>query len=258
MSKFVLCKKKYYNLIKSLMPLTEILENDYKKCIGQIIERYNIKNKKILSIGPGIGNEEYYFSIDNELTMVDIDEQNSLIKLLSDNYENIKYENDENIMFFILDDICNQINPETTLINTKMDVIYISSLTIDIIGKNERYLNTGELFIPVYKNLIDTHLKENGLFIQQLYGSSIIPPPEIIIKKLEELGVTVLDIYQFEYSPSIMLLITIKSNKNTAKELYKNYKSEITNFHARAFQTYDNNKRLEAIKIKHVWNITLL
>lgn len=259
MSKFDLCAKKYYEMIKKIFPLNDRLEKEYNKCINMLIDRYNIKNKIIMSIGPGIGNEEYYFSINNELILIDIDEHNSLKKLLNDNYENLKWNIGDNKLVFIIDDINNQListnNNNNILINNKVDLIYISSLTIDVVGKNDRYYNDGELFIPIYNNLINDYLVENGLFIQQLYGSSIIPPLDIIVKKLEELNVTVLDIYQFKNALSIMLLVTIKTNKENAKNMYNDYKGIITNFHGRAFMEYNEQERIEETKIIHSYSI---
>jgi hypothetical protein len=52
--------------------------------VDQLIRRFDIRDKKILSLGPRFGREEYWFAKNgNQITMVDIDEQGDLEPALS-------------------------------------------------------------------------------------------------------------------------------------------------------------------------------
>ena len=47
--------------------------------VGQLVRRYGIRNKSILSLGSRFGREEYWFSrFANRLTLIDVDEKNAV------------------------------------------------------------------------------------------------------------------------------------------------------------------------------------
>lgn len=54
------------------------------KAINQLVERYNIKRKSLLSVGASLGNEEYWFYKNGcSLNFVDIDEHQIIEKYLT-------------------------------------------------------------------------------------------------------------------------------------------------------------------------------
>jgi len=222
--------------------------------ITQLIERYEIFKKDILSIGAGAAFEEYWFAKlgDNNLTMIDIDENHVLEESLKTIALKLPIIIDEKIINYYIGDF---LKFEQQLFENKFDMLYYSSFTPDELRRGEimaRVRATGiqdevnlnwpakeQPLHPVVEKSLK-FIKNKGFFILQSYCSGIDLQynPAYVNNLREQLlnhGLQLIDIYCFIEAPAVNLFVAYKGSKEEAKDLYKKIKNkEITQFHGRA------------------------
>jgi hypothetical protein len=248
-----------------------------KQSIYQLMNRFNIFNKNILSIGAGGALEEIWFTFeqDNNLTLFDLDEHSTLEhRLLTLNIKPDQILPDVQYFKYLIGDF---FHPENDPIHD-IDVVYVSSLTPVEIRRAQIIKAFRELpheakkevdFLhsifgksigswPSWKKIFDptllakclTPLTKSGLFIYQIYcgGVDCIKNKQftqMLKREFVENGLIPLEFYTYPKLPGIMLLIGIKEDPYQAFEFYEQIKNgpQITSFHGRA------NLGDEAIKV---------
>lgn len=235
-----------------------------KECsytIRQLVERYNIKEKNILSVGPGTAFEEYWFMKygKNRMTFIDIDEGHSILPMLTKMINDKKLENGngnnkEKINYLIGDATIDSI--PASLKKDGFDVLYFSGFTPHELNLSRIYKNKlknniwpkdEKVIHESIINLTNKLLLPSGLLIIQEYAGS----PDInasgylesIKNELLTNGITLLEVYSFGNSNHIHLIVGIKgfSNDENVKLFLQHLKNAklITRFHGRAEQQDD-------------------
>lgn len=233
-----------------------------KKAMIQLIDKYNIKNKSVLSVGPGLGYEEYWFNENNcQLTFIDIDETKSIEPYL-------KTVPDGEGLTYILEDAREAIE----ILGKKYDICYFSGFTPDEIYRrdiqNEYYKSLQKMnFIlliiryillklhllgrswPKYRdpfsslviNISRNALKNGGLFILQSYYAGIdikVNPHfvKLVKKQLSRAGISLLNIYYFKESSDVSLTVGYKGTKDQSNDYLNSIRNnpELTKFHGRS------------------------
>jgi hypothetical protein len=204
----------------------------------QLIERYNIKNKKVLSLACGNGFEEYHFlQHGNSLVMSDADLPYGTIKPW---VEKCSVQHDTGVSFNIED--CREA-PNRYSNKAKFDVIYISSLHPDEVYRGRiqsNYIKSNLLkslftfktfpkmdFYSEYVTPIFSILKPGGIIIMQHYGFTVpIALNESLIpncsEHLNQFGLSHLETWAFKNNTGNCLNVFGKMNEDNAKELVTN------------------------------------
>lgn len=201
----------------------------------ELIQKYNLKNQKILSIAPGSAFEEFWFyKNQNILTFVDIDESGSIEPLLSTLQMTDKKDK---LTYFIGD------AREFDEYQDKFDTLYISSFTPDELrSKNVDFRNKStNIYSDIIENLLKNSLEKNGLFINQSYCNGFDASNPVYINYLKnyllKFGITLLKVYHFKNSPAVSLTIGIKTlESNMIKNFLTKIKTtpDINCFHGRS------------------------
>ncbi len=218
MRKYEVAAEEYFEKLREDKTPKELgyFFEDFEKPMNQLIERYNIKNKKVLSIGGLFGHEEYYFSINGcNITIVD------------ENYYAMKY----------LDELDTSENPNLTyIIGNIQEVLKEEANTYDVIylsGFPQELQWNDKGFSDLILNCINTFL-DKGVFICQTYHGGFAMNYPTSIKLLEaqckQEDLFLEAIYYFELYPAISLVILYKGERET---LDINKGSKITQFHGR-------------------------
>jgi hypothetical protein len=228
--------------------------------MSQLIERYEIRHKSVLSIGSSWGWEEYWlFQCRNSLHFVDIDEGKSIESYLQ---TLPSARNGDRLTFFVGD-----ASEYIGQCQERYDVVYISSLTpdelrrVDIIRRcrDERYgsffslanhiLRNGRLppnwpdhekpFMDLVMKYSES-LRDGGLFIAQLYAGGVnlkrnphfIP---LVEEQLRSVSVILLEVYYQTRRPWVNLIVGFKGTHQEATRFLKriNKNPTITAFHGR-------------------------
>lgn len=230
-----------------------------KESMNELIDRFNIKSKNVLSIAAGEAFEEFFFYKNKcKLTIIDIDYNGLIRKKL----EKMQKKPDSDFRY-IIDDV----NNFNEYLNEKFNVIYISSFAPNELRNrtihwyyNKPYIGrilnkifkkikiyemlfswpkTKKPFLEVIEKILDKCLDVGGLFIYQTYASGVISEDKIYIncikKQLKSVSVKLLEIYSFKSYPNIHLIIGFKDNENNDFSINsimnKNFK--ISKFHSR-------------------------
>jgi len=225
-----------------------------KKTMIQLIDKYNIKNKSVLSVGPGTGYEEYWFNENNcQLTFIDIDETKSIEPYLK------TVPDGKGLTYYIGD--ARQYLKE---VEGKYDILYLSGFSpdefrrgkiMDDQDKKHKIMRKIPIicrfvkiiwpkdenpFMDLVINSI-TSLKNNGLFISQsFYGVVNIPHNPHFIKliqnQLKQAGIELIALYYFEKKPAVSLVIGYKGTTNQLEDYLHSIKGnpELTQFHGRS------------------------
>jgi len=244
-----------------------------RESVNQLIEKYNIKSKKILSIGAASGFEEYWFYKNGcQLTFLDYDESNFLESYL----KKIPIMENEDMLTYIIDDAKNY----KKYINEKFDVIYFSGFSpselrnSEICSKNlniiSRFLrkitrkfdntyliknwpNNQKPFIDLVIKIIDDLLKNTGLFIYQSYASDVYAMDPNYLKQiknqLNSSKIQLLSVYYVPGYPSYHLIIGFKGTHPEGlefiKKIHKN--PEIQKIHGRGLPNVKNFKGVNKV-----------
>jgi hypothetical protein len=224
------------------------------------MQKYNLYNKSIISIGAGRGYEEYWLAKENKLTLLD-------------NYSQPLYDNDEPILDYLKslsppkskDDELRYIIEDALKYkeNEKFDVVYMSNFPPDEYYKKLKVNIIRQFIPPVFSSLfrrfnilkywkrkwipfhesvkyfISNYLKDKGLFIVQSYYAEVPGNFPQYIEALKDFfienGMHLVRIYYYAFEPYKHLIISFKGTDIELKnylELIKNNK-EITTFFGR-------------------------
>lgn len=240
---------------KDLPALSEALEVNAgmtREGIGQLIERYGLRGKRLLSIGPGPGHEEYWFyKAAASLVFVDNiadwpEGMNALraIKLASDRSDVLEYH------AVGLEDFVGY-SPTGSF-----DVVYMSSFTPDELRKEKiqadfiatRSEEQRQAYVTwpkdqkPYSDLVmkaTTLVKEGGIFIFQHYraGIDVTYNPhfiDLMKAQFEENGDQLLEYYHFSKAPGVALVVGFRGSVDRARDyLARLPPGHLTTFHGR-------------------------
>jgi SAM-dependent methyltransferase len=200
-------------------------------CMGELIERYDIRGKSVLSIGAGAGREEQQFALaGNDLLLIDIDEQGSLQLRLQEMPESRGLE------YWIGDAAEFEQGVGTH------DVVYLSGFTPDEARRSAIVKNNAEIgrswdpladpFHPVVMQYAAS-LRDNGLLLIQSYCGSIEIGwnPDYLAacrRQLGEIGLHLLEIHRFKDAYGVLLYTAVKGKPRIAPA------TKISRFHGRA------------------------
>ncbi len=207
-------------------PSVEKAINDTKDPINQLCLRYNLRSKRILSLGSGNAFEEYWMYKNGV---------NLILNDLGADYSSLsKYINNLPIgdgLTYYLEDA-----NETIKKLNSIDALYVSSFTPDELRRGQiqrevRLNNKKNLWRlieghtwpedrhPYHKIIRDSIslVKRDGLVIFQHYCGGIHPLKfknyyPLLIKRFKELDLTVIDIYAKRLNNSIILITAIKGD----------------------------------------------
>lgn len=195
----------------------------------ELIDRYRITGKSILSVGAGEAFEEKYFVLaGNDLTLIDIDEGGTLRRNLP------KYPSRPGLTYLI-DNAANlmaEVGPQ--------DVVYFSGFTPNETRRSELVRQNGETlwkieqdpFHPVVMEYTDK-LRPGGLLIVQSYcgGIDARHNADYVTACIIQLGkhdLHLMEVHRFRPSVGIMLDCAVKAEQRTAPD------APIASFHGRA------------------------
>jgi hypothetical protein len=200
-------------------------------CMGELIERYDIRGKSVLSIGAGAAREEQQFALaGNDLLLIDIDEQGSLQMRLQEMQESRGLE------YWIGDATEFEQGVGTH------DVVYLSGFTPDEARRSAIVKNNAGVgrswnplvdpFHPVVMQYAAS-LRDNGLLIIQSYCGSIEIGwnPDYLSacrRQLGEAGLHLLEIHRFRDAYGVLLYTAVKGKSRIAPA------TKISKFHGRA------------------------
>lgn len=209
-------------------------------CARQLVERYHIKNKSILSLGGGAAAEEYYLRKlgDNRLTVVDLDEHGTVEPILK--------KLPAGPLNYIVGD-AQAIEPP------EFDVLFMSGFTPDELRRSDIYRQRDttdydfmierfgawewppwrEPFHPVVHRYLQ-HLSPGGLFIVQSYCGGLdagankhyLPACD---RQLLSLGLSLLEVWRFCETTGVMLYVAQKVGGSRPE-----MRAPLTQFHGRA------------------------
>ena len=256
MSLFEVDGEDFFSMFEGSQDLFDLSEES----MNQIINRFDIKSKTILSVGSGRAFEEFWFYKNNcKLTLVDLDEHDSFKKKLE------KIPNTESVetLRYITDD-ANNLKKYT---DEKFKIVYFSSFTPNelrnrdvcwiykkpylgrLIDKIFRKTNLNfkslswpkdkKPFIDIIEKLLENHLADGGLFIFQSYASGVMSNDltyiDCIKQQLESIDIKLLEVYCFNAYPNIHLIIGLKKSHNSSYQSENVIKTafKITKFHSR-------------------------
>lgn len=235
--------------------------------INQLMTRYALFSKNILSIGSGDGSvEEIWFLKDghNTVTLFDLDE-GSVIEDRLKGLDTGAIEKNAIALRFFIGDFMNEANAS---IGT-YDVVYMSGFTPHEIRRGkisqafltltpeqkesiktfEKFSGDSDVAWPSWKQPFDPKIlyetqkliQHKGLFIYQAYCSGIDAMENKgyvtnTLKQLKGVGLIPLEFYALEEAPGVQLIIAFKGTEEEAHSFYKTIKDNprITSFHGRA------------------------
>ena len=238
--------------------LFEKLKELCREPMNQLIKKYNLHSKKVLSIGPGHAFEEYWFwKNGGSLTFISDQE------IFSNSKINLEKQN--NHLAYIIDDAKNF----KKYITEKFDVVYFSSFPpneltnrtirhkyqlsivrrglnllsrktkINFLQKQWTWPHNEKPFIDFVMEIMETVLGTGGLVIHQSYASDIdtrsINYIDRVKEQLDSINIRLLTVYYFIDRPHVKLIIGYKNNLSEAIKFATKIKNnpEINSFHAR-------------------------
>jgi len=238
--------------------------------MNQLIKKYNLHSKKVLSIGPGLAFEEYWF-FKNGGSLTFISDQ----EIFSNSKINLEKQN--NHLAYIIDDAKNFKN----YLTDTFDVVYFSSFPpneltnrtirhkyqfsivrrglnllsrktkINFLQKQWTWPHNEKPFIDFVMEIMETVLGTGGLVIHQSYASDIdtrsINYIDRVKEQLDSINIRLLAVYYFIDRPHVKLIIGYKNNLSEAIKFATKIKNnpEINSFHGRGIA---NIKKFQGIK----------
>lgn len=265
MASYFIDKEKYFS---SDSPFPDFQKN-MKNCASsmtQIINRYDIKNKKVLSLACGNGFEEFYFlQAGNSLDMSDADLPYGTITPW---VKKCAVQHETDVLFTIED--CRD-TPKRYENKPVFDVVYVSSLHPDEAYRGRiqsKFIRSNLLkalltfktfpkvdFYSEYLTPIFSILKPGGIVIMQHYGftvpivlnSSLIPDCSDQLKKF---GLSHVETWAFKAETGNSLNVYGKMNESQTNEYlkYLDNKPAITVLNGRYYGKLAQDKK-EVIKV---------
>jgi hypothetical protein len=181
-------------------------------CMQELVERYGITGKSVLSVGAGSGEEERRFAPSNDLLLIDIDEQRSILSRIK------TLPQKPGLSYWIGD--AGELEAELG----HYDVVYFSSFTPDEI-RRDKILRTNvaahrqwsmddEPFHPVVMSYA-SRLKVDGILLVQSYygGIDTAYEPHFLGAcqlQLHKAGLSLLEVHRFEYFRGVALYTAVK------------------------------------------------
>ncbi|MCX7144307.1 MAG: hypothetical protein NT123_25405 [Proteobacteria bacterium] len=193
--------------------------------IKQLVARYHLAGKSILSLGAGAAFEEYWMSqAGARLTLNDLDAAHGHIRPYLETLP-------AGDLTYYLEDAA-----ETIRFVERHDVLYVSSFHPDEIRREEIVARHGGWPIgesPYHELLLNAMgcVKPNGLVIFQHYRGGVDPStsPHYILAVRDALnvrGITLADAYVFRQAPTKLLIVGFRGEP-------PDFGPEITEFHGR-------------------------
>lgn len=209
-------------------------------CARQLVDRYEIRGRSILSLGGGAAAEEYYLARHggNQLTVIDIDEHGMIAPTLE--------KLPPGPLTYIIGDA-----QQAEI--TAFDLLFMSSFTPDELRRSDihRQRDTADYhfmlerfggwewppwrdpFHPVVQDFL-ARLPAGGLFIAQSYCGSLdalgnrfyLPACD---RQLLSLGIELLEIWRFTETVGVMLYVAQKRGGRRPR-----MQAPLTRFHGRA------------------------
>ncbi len=221
--------KKYFERLIVLESTDTRTIEEVKSSMNQLITRFNLQGKSVISIGTKYGHEEYWlYKVGCTLTLLD----NGFNVLLKESVKETK-DTDNKDLTYIIGDIHDVVKGKTE----KYDVIYTSGLPDPVLWDGENG------FSDVMFECIEKFL-DKGLFICQSYhiGLKMVDPTsiEIIKEQCKQRNLFLVSIYCFfpQYS-HVSLTIIFKGNKDEFERYIKSIERnpQINRFHGRSRST---------------------
>lgn len=195
----------------------------------QLIKRYGLQKKTVLSVGASFGYQEYCFYENGcALTLCDMDEGSTI---------------EPRLKTLKAGDLAYALGDVRELDAGKFDAVFFSGFTPNELrnrhqGKLQRFLGKpiwhDAPFHDIVIDAVDKSLAKDGLFIFQSYASDVdASKPEYVSavkRQLAPLGIGLVDLYYYETRPHVHLIIAARGK---APELQS---GEITAFHGRGEQ----------------------
>ena len=196
---------------------------DVSESMLQLINHFNLQDKKVFSIGAGWGFEEFWmYQKGCRLTLVDIDLPN-----LFDSY--LKILKLKGSMKYIIGDIYKVVKE----FEERYDLLYISGMHKDMMWN-------GNLFSDLIIKCIEKFLYK-GLFIcRTSHGGLKMDDPisvKLITDQCEREGLVLISIYHFHpIRTNVSLIVVFKGNERELNKYMESIKgnTEITRFHGRS------------------------
>jgi len=196
----------------------------YEDTTNQLINKFNLRNKKVLSLASLFGFEEYFFYI-NGCTLTLVDKNSSISRY----FEGVKHSDNPTLTYIIayIEDLTYH------YLNDEWDILLMDGFPPDILFKND--LVFSELALKFIDNL-----KKGGLFICENYSVGPLMDDPVNIKAIkdqfESNGLQLLYVYHFRpYHTNISLIIGFKGSREEGLEFLETvqHNPEITNFNGR-------------------------
>lgn len=238
-----------------------------EKPITQLIDRYDINSKSVLSIGPSYGHEEYWFHRKGgcSLTFIDIDESHTI----EDYLKKISLQAEGSHLVYGIGD-ASDLSMDGS---QRFDVCYFSSFTPDML-KNRKvadriskssvrrafdrlsrksdasysggpWPDNEEPLSNLTSRILRYSLKsDGGLLLYQSYGSNVDARTpgylSAIRKQLLAIGIFLLETYYFIGYPSVHFFAAYKGSESHLKDFLKDLanRPELTRIHGRAQVTF--------------------
>ena len=234
--------------------------------MAELISRYNLRSKRVLSIGASYGHEEYWLYQNRcELTFVDIDEGKKIETYLKQIAVSGNAQNSDRLLTYAIGD-ARDYGAEN---EKKFDVCYFSSFTpnelrnADVYSKIPKSFANRALrrlslkigqgyvgwswpqdikpFMDLVPEIANSSLEDGGQFFYQSYASGVDIRTQnyllLIDKQLNSLGINLVDVYYFIGYPSVHLVVGYKGKSLAARQwadTIKNNNPELSSFHGRS------------------------
>lgn len=217
--------------------------------MNQLIHRYRLRGKSVLSIGCGLAYEEYWFSKNGcSLTLIYIDEKEIIEPRLKELPPGGSGQ--ESLLYFIGDagEVCPTLG--------KFDVCYFSGFTPDELRRQDivsqhverasddrhpSWPKDAQPFCSLVMDVLRANLAVGGLFIHQSYcgGPDLQANPHFLVLAQEQLrtvGVELIEAYYLADSPGVKLMVGYRGSEVEAVAFARKISSrpELTTFHGRA------------------------
>ena len=206
----------------------------HRETMQALIERYGIRNRRILGVGPGDCAQEYWFQEEaNTLFLIDIDENGGLeprLKTLA-----AQPIGDEKPVTYIIGDA----RHVSDWLGARFDVIFTAGFTPDEAHRAQQGAAIGKVISqdpilssigfwphdarplsPLCAEIIERGLADDGLFVLLSYASG----PDVIRarnylpmldEQLRGLGLSLLEVHCLASSPGCHLVVAMKSGDQT-------------------------------------------
>lgn len=200
-----------------------------KEAMEQIIERYRLRGRSVLSLGPGLGMQEYWLhKAGCRITCLDIDEHNSLTSAFDLALAGEPPPNRP--LTYYLGDI-SDVQPT---LPEGFETLFVSGFTPDEMWRERKMNRLGPLgrilrewprdeppLSDAVAKTIAENLLPNGLFIKLSYYSG----PNVYLSKnyldalrrqCSKLGLALIEVLHLRKAPAVNLTVAIKADEREA------------------------------------------